>query len=624
MGFEVTRSALFAVRKLNETSGALSKSFERLSSGLRINGAADDPAALAVATKLQSEARLYTQALRNMNDGISLLNVADQTLGELQQILSRQAELAEQAANGVYSLTQRRALGAEANALVDEFNRILTSTKFNGISPLATADQSVQIQAGITSSDYLSLSFSSSLARTAGSGSFGTATTYSMGTDVFGLETSDFNSDGILDILTADYGQNTISVRLGNGDGTFKVRTSFVSSPSSQIGAVADLNGDGYVDFAAALPNSAAVGVFLGNGNGTFKAMTSYVVDLGPQWLATADFNGDGKADLVSTSQSNNVISVLLGNGDGSFKTSVSFVSSGTSQEQRVLTADFNGDGKVDIATTERVTGSYSIFLGNGDGSFRARRSTVIGVALKDLVSQDFNLDGYADLAISDTVGTTTYLQVVLGNGDGSFKAAFSYASSGQGYSIASGDFNGDGLADVASGTTSGTFIYLANDNGTFKAPTGFDSSNTSVARDLAVADLNGDGVLDIARTNDGTSDSAGILLGQSHRITSIPKLNLLTQSNARASLDIINVALTRVTSERGSVGSNQSRMSIALNHGSTVREMYAAAASRITDLDVAQETAELVRLQILQQANVAVLAQANQQPQLALRLLSA
>lgn len=622
VNFGITKSALFATRRLGETSTALSKSFERLSSGLRINSASDDPAGLAIASKLQSDTRLYTQALRNMNDGISLLNIADETLGELQQILSRNAELAEQAANGVYTLTQRRALNAEANALVDEFNRIIETTKFNGITPLTTADQSVQIQAGITATDYIGLTFGSSLARTAGDGTFGAVTTYLMGDSVFGVETADFNGDSIVDLLTADSSSNTISVRLGNGDGTFKAKATFFVT-GAQIGTLGDFNGDGKVDFAVTRPGGSVVNVVLGNGDGSFKAETSYVVGAAPQWMAAADFNDDGKIDLVSTDQTDKTISILLGNGDGTFKARSSYSSSAVVQEQRIVIGDFNGDGNEDIATSDRVTLSYTIFLGNGNGTFQAGRSTLFGTAPRDIVAADFNFDGSLDLAVADGDASAAVVGIMLGNGDGTFRKPTSYTGMGSyAYALQSGDLNGDGVVDIATVGGAGMFVYLGNDNGTFKRPTSFDGSSSSTSRDLSLADLNGDGVLDIVRSNE-TTDSVGILIGASHRITSIQKLYLLTEEDALASLDIISAAIDRVSAERGKIGASQSRMQTAVSHASVMRENFAAAGARITDLDVAEETSQLVRLQILQQANVAILAQANQQPQLALKLLA-
>lgn len=122
--------SLKAQRHLNRSSEELGNSYQRLGSGLRINGAADDPAGLAVSSILNLEARIYTQGIKNINDGISLLNVAQGGLSQLASLAVRQQELAEQAANGVFSLTQRKAIDKEAHALREEWNRIIGSTSF--------------------------------------------------------------------------------------------------------------------------------------------------------------------------------------------------------------------------------------------------------------------------------------------------------------------------------------------------------------------------------------------------------------------------------------------------------------------------------------------------------------
>ena len=118
-------ASLMAQRSLKESSSALSTVFERLSTGMRINRASDDAAGLAISESLKADTRIYTQAIRNANDGLSILNIADGAISQLQEIVTHQKELAEQAANGVYTREQRRALHEEANELVDELSKLI-------------------------------------------------------------------------------------------------------------------------------------------------------------------------------------------------------------------------------------------------------------------------------------------------------------------------------------------------------------------------------------------------------------------------------------------------------------------------------------------------------------------
>ena len=131
ISFGKTAATLGVIRRLDQSGASLSRLFEQVSSGRRINRASDDAAGLAVASGLNVQSRIYAQGVRNLSDGTSLLSIADQALGQLSNIVNRQLELAEQAANGVLSNTQRESLNLEAQALSEEYNRIIETTTFN-------------------------------------------------------------------------------------------------------------------------------------------------------------------------------------------------------------------------------------------------------------------------------------------------------------------------------------------------------------------------------------------------------------------------------------------------------------------------------------------------------------
>jgi flagellin len=136
---------------LNKTQSGISQSFERLSSGLRINSAADDPAGLALADSLRADTRLASTAIRNANDGISIVSIADSALSEISGILVRMAELAEQSSNGAYSATQRSALAQEFVALGSEITRISKTTEFND-TKLLSGSSNTALQVGLDGS----------------------------------------------------------------------------------------------------------------------------------------------------------------------------------------------------------------------------------------------------------------------------------------------------------------------------------------------------------------------------------------------------------------------------------------------------------------------------------------
>jgi len=150
--------SLLAQRNLDQSTGRLNTSYERLSSGLRINRARDDAAGLAIAENLKADSAVATVAIRNANDGISVISIADQAIGQIANTLTRLGELAEQSANGVFANTQRSALQNEFTALTSEIERIALTTKFNGLN-LLSGGQSVVFQVGFDGTSLSQVSY---------------------------------------------------------------------------------------------------------------------------------------------------------------------------------------------------------------------------------------------------------------------------------------------------------------------------------------------------------------------------------------------------------------------------------------------------------------------------------
>ena len=189
----------------------------------------------------------------------------------------------------------------------------------------------------------------------------------------------DYNGDGHLDLATAGYFSNIVSVSLGNGDGSFQQPVSYKVGPTQiQVIATGDYNGDGHLDLAAAAAFSpGGVSILLGIADGTFPQPQSYAVGSDPFFSAAGDFNGDGHLDLVTTNIVSQDVSVLLGNGDGTFQPSVSYA---VAYPNFILTADYNGDGHPDLAVTS--SGGIAVLLGNGDGTFQRPLLYVMGAGI--------------------------------------------------------------------------------------------------------------------------------------------------------------------------------------------------------------------------------------------------
>jgi hypothetical protein len=216
---------------------------------------------------------------------------------------------------------------------------------------------------------------------------------------------------------------------LGNGDGTFKTAVNFPTGNGYGRIVSGDFNGDGNLDLATTNDFDGSVSILLGKG-GSFKPHVDYPVGSRPIPIAVGDLNGDGNLDLViGHTLSDSTLAVLLGNGDGTFQ---SYIGEPTLYDvESVVLADFNGDGILDLAVFSEAGGipGIEISLGNGDGTFRsfAKLPTSCGsnFNLCGAAAVDINGDGKLDLVVRNSPANT--VQVLLGNGDGTFKNPVSF-----------------------------------------------------------------------------------------------------------------------------------------------------------------------------------------------------
>jgi hypothetical protein len=286
-----------------------------------------------------------------------------------------------------------------------------------------------------------------------GDGTFQGAQNFAVGSEPLSVAVGDFdgrhyaNGSPILDLAVANKGSNTVSVLLGNGDGTFQPAINFSTGRQPFSVAVRDLNGDGKPDLATVNLFSGTVSVLLGNGDGTFQTAHDFAVGINPFSIAVGDFNGDGKLDLATGSLTVNNVSVLLGNGDGTFSTPQTFATD--RPPQSVAVGDFNGDGKLDLAAAKDESGTVSVLLGNGDGTFQTTHDFSVGLDNLSIAVGDLNGDGKPDLA-TVSGGSSGKFSVLLGNGDGTFQTTQTFAAGATPFSVALADFNGDGKPDLA------------------------------------------------------------------------------------------------------------------------------------------------------------------------------
>jgi len=333
------------------------------------------------------------------------------------------------------------------------------------------------------------------------------------------VASADFNGDGKLDIvlLTPNYGTGaTLAIEIGNGNGSFQAPVTY-SVPTAPYVAIGDFNGDGKPDIAVSGPYdmsspAGVIVVLINNGNGTFKAPVQYAVNSGVMSLTLADMNNDGKLDLMvyTSAGTTTGISVLPGIGDGTYASPVTTTSNLLySYSGWLAVADFNGDGKLDVAAPSNYDYTFVLLLGKGDGTFQTpppMYSEGLGSVLLPL---DINRDGKPDVVAWGRGNYPFYssLTVMINKGNGVFPQATTYPITKSAVGFVQGDLNGDGHQDIvvaidtldSGGYANGGLFstFLGNGDGTFQPPV--DTSNTSSCfRPIAIGDFNKDGKLDL------------------------------------------------------------------------------------------------------------------------------
>ena len=331
------------------------------------------------------------------------------------------------------------------------------------------------------------------------------AVAYNVGHDPVSITNADLNRDGYLDLAVANMTDNTVSVLLGNNDGTFGTQTAYAVGTTPMNVVVADANNDGLLDILTANSGSNSISILLRQASGGFASAISVSVDDNPEDLAVGDVNNDGINDIVVTNTSGRTFSLLLGQSStsASFADPVEFMVG--NRPVSILLADFNKDTYLDVATANRDDNTASVLLGNGNGQFTSQIVYTTGAGPQKIVSGILTGDPsdtskYTDLVIASRYDSN--VTVLVNNGNGSFVNMGQTASGTWSAAVAIGDINGDKLADLVTADEGDNTISVlcGKGDGTF-------GPNVTYAvgvypDDVTLGDFDGDGHLDVATAN--------------------------------------------------------------------------------------------------------------------------
>ncbi|MFA6063193.1 MAG: flagellin [Gallionella sp.] len=591
-------ASLNAQRNLNQSQGAQQTALQRLSSGLRINSAKDDAAGMAISSRMSSQINGTTQAARNANDGISLAQTAEGDLNQISTNLQRMRDLSVQAANATNSASDRAALNAEVQSLVQEIDRVSSNSSFNGVKLLdgSFTAQNFQVGANATAADSIQLAISG--ARAAQLGAAGGAN-YSAA--VSGSATISGLAAGSLTLNGVAVGASTVGVGPGQSAAS-------ASSIAAAINGTTPTSGVTATAVAASTTGLAAT---------TFTEIPANSFSVNGISVGAVTAGGAAAGQGANVAAAINLVSAQSG---------VTATSDATTGKVTLTAAD--GRNINLTANTSVVAGTVTGFttasMVAATGFNATLSDTVTGLAAATYaagVPATLTVNG---VAVTGVTGTS-----ILSSAQ-NFVAAFNTLSAaatfGQGLSgiTASTDTNGIitlssngsvasitvGAADATTGFTQATAVY--------KSQHGSVNLTSTNVNGLVVGGTVANGSSSI----DGLTRTTTAATTSTSNMTTISMVNISTAAGATAALNTIDGAIATVNASRSALGAYQNRFSSVVSSLQTTTENMTASRSRIQDTDFAAETASLSRAQILQQAGTAMLAQANQLPSQVMTLL--
>lgn len=570
-------ASLNSQRQLMNSGNALDKATERLSSGQRINSAKDDAAGLAISNRMTSQIRGLDQAIRNANDGVSLVQTAEGALQEVTNMLQRIRELAIQSANGIYNDDDRRTLDAEVQQLKKEMDRISETTSFNGQKLLDGTLGKTFLQVGSQANETMDVSI----------GSFSTTSMGGTSGDIVGEATA----NGLADLQALAAGDLIV-----NG-----VPLSLIPAapPPTLNDAMKIWNGD--LDGKGASVTSLVQYTAAGSGSGVLRAPSETLT------IAYTDGNGltqsyeltgtNNMKDLVNKINTETAIEATLTN-------SGKLVLTAPGGTSLVVTDSSTGGGASGAGVTTPVTTNFSLVFNDESADDRGVIIQADAAAVPaELAALGIDVqDANGNLLGTAVVGAAAVLQegdLIINN-------------------IPIGKITGVGTAATDLAEAIRVINLSSNETGVvaFAGGTG----------QIALRSANGE---EISIKYGDTATPANILslTGFQERnategVGSVASIKVDTYEGAQRAISIVDKALEQVNATRADLGAVNNRLDFTMSNLANVSEKTSASRARIVDADFAAETAALSRAQVLQQAAQAMLAQSNARPEQVLQLL--
>ena len=607
LGINTNVASLNAQNQLSKSQGMNDQALQRLSSGLRINSAKDDAAGLAISTRFSSQITGLNVAVRNANDAISLSQTAEGALNEVTNNLQRIRELAVQSANSTNSSSDREALNQEVQQRIEEVNRIAGQTAFNGLKVLDGSFGDAVFQVGANVGETIGLDLNASV-RTDAIGGVAQAVSTDLSAQITEGSDAVAGSYSTGNLSSLDFSVAAESATNGTYTGTVDAPAGFDFSQANAS-----------LTFEVAVDGEAATTVTL---SANLASAADIAAEIDSQ-LDKAGAAGDAGAAIVGGKLV--ITSATTGGSSGVAVTNVTNGASGTADF--VTGAAAAGDAAVATSNLvfdvdgEAVTLSAS--YADMDALVTGLNTALDGLSGGAGVYTAAAIDADSFSITSDVAGATP--ATVVDN----FQASSITGASG-GAQVAGVD--AVVAEEIVVGTGELTFQFgdgdaLAVEAGTYSTVQSFVDGVNSALGSNASAVLGSNNVLTItsgeAITVAATGDTSTAFTTGANAVSgNLQDADVLTVDGANTTIQRVDAALTSISDLRSTFGAIQNRFESTIANLSTSVENLSAANSRILDADFASETAELAKSQVLQQAGISVLAQANARPQQVLSLL--